>query len=55
MCQDFYLTFPGKIELYQNGQPDEYGGETAKGNVYFEGDPVCDRSWSKAAAEVVCR
>lgn len=40
-------------------RPDEgyelRGGDTMKGNLYLNGQPICDSGWDDADADVVCR
>ena len=43
----------GEINL----RPDtgELGGDSVKGNVYFDDQPVCDDDWGHKEAKVACR
>merc|ERR550534_573691 len=35
---------------------DLYGGDgTTRGNLYLNGQPVCDNNWNRVDADVVCR
>ena len=40
--------------MLKGGRPDP-GGRVAKGNVYFQGRPVCDDGWGEEEALVACR
>ena len=42
-------------ELRLQGGTGEVGGDLAKGNVYLDGNPVCDAGWSQEDALVACR
>merc|ERR1711990_1047062 len=41
------------IEL--RGGPAELGGPVAEGNVFLDGNPVCDDNWDVLDAKVACR
>lgn len=34
---------------------DLYGGDSMKGNLYLNGQPICDNNWDDLDADVVCR
>ena len=42
-------------ELRLHGGTGEVDGDLAKGNVYLDGNPVCDAGWSQEDALVACR
>ena len=46
--------FAGQISLV--GKPDgTLGAGVTKGNVYLDGNPICDDGWTKEDATVACR
>ena len=52
MAMTFWIT--GQISLV--GKPEgNVGGRVTKGNVYLDGNPICDKGWSLEDAMVACR
>ena len=48
------FVFAGQISL--EGKPDgTLGAGVTKGNVYLDGNPICDDGWTKEDATVACR
>ena len=44
---------PGRISFM--GKPNSLQGKIAKGNVFLERGPICDKGWSYEDATVACR
>ena len=52
MALTFWIT--GQISLVGKLER-SLGGRVTKGNVYLDGNPICDNGWSLEDAMVACR